>query len=143
MADVIDLAAHRARVAARPEAEPELTPEAEAQFLADWALEEGLPRDRLTGEALASLRRQLLPFAAGEHGDALMPVATLYALARELLYSRALLRCVVGAWESRKATPEMFENDLAAVVADVVLDEQQLETITDPEVVLAGTVELG
>lgn len=140
MAEVIDLAAHRARVAAR--SEPDLTPEEEAQFLADWALEEGLPRDRLTGEALASLRRQLLPFAS-EAGDALMPVSTLYALARELMYARALLRCVVGAWESRTKSPEMFENDLAAVVADVVLDEQQLETITDPEVVLAGTVELG
>lgn len=141
MADkVLDFAAAKAKRDAA--LGPELTPEQEAQFLADWALEEGLPRDRLTGEALACLRRQLLPFA-DEAGDALMPVSTLYALTRELMYARALLRSVVGAWEFRKSSPEMFENDIAAVVADVVLDEQRLETITDPEVVLAGTVELG
>lgn len=140
MADVLDFVAAKARRDSH--AEDDLTPEQEAQFLADWALEERLPRDRLTGEALACLRRQLLPFA-GTPGDALMPVGTLYAITRELMYARALLRTVVGAWEFRKSSPEMFEADVAAVVADVVLDEQQLETITDPEVVLAGTVELG
>lgn len=137
---VVDLSAVRARRQAEDEAFEGL----EELIAADQQLEATLPRDRLTGEAIAELRIQLLPHAA-EPGDALMPVSTLYALNREVLYLRALLRCVRGSWESyqrRSCTREVFENDIAAVVVDVVADEQ-IETIRDAEVTLAGTVEVG
>jgi hypothetical protein len=110
----------------------------------DFLREMALPRARLTDEASAGLRRQLLEHA-DKPGDAVLPVSALYAMNRELLQQRATQLSLIGIWaayQRGESSREVFENDIRLLAADIA-DDQKLETITDPEVVLAGTVELG
>lgn len=148
MADVINgFTARRSHQLAEERAQAEwdgLLEFDDEAYMRDLEREQALPRARLTGEASASLRRQLLEHA-DKPGDAVLPVAALYAMNRELMQQRAMLLSLSGIWaayQRGESTREVFETDIRLLVADIA-DDAKLESITDPEVVLAGTVELG
>lgn|GEM_PF-4206011 len=146
MGDVVDVDFAAARAAREAAADQELDPTEEAAFQADAALQGTLSAARLSASALGGLRRQVLPFAA-EPGDALLPASVLFAMVRELLEHRARRNALCDAYFEHESAhgacpPDGLVHDVATIVVSCIQDEI-LETITDPEVVLAGTVELG
>jgi len=139
MAEIIDFSAARAKRLAEDDAFEGL----DALIEADLRAEEKLPRERLSPDALAALRVDLIGAMSGagaRNTDRASVLHTvLYAMVRELLDQRACMATVRSAWEAyeKRELPQHVLVDEIAVIAEAN-DCGELEILCSLGVALEG-----
>jgi hypothetical protein len=129
MGEIFDLAVARAKRQAEDDAFEGL----DALIEADLAAEQALPRERLSPEALAALRVDLIAAMSGAGARntdrASVLHAVLYAMVRELLDQRACVATLRSAWVARQKntlSQADFEDEIAVLAEVSELAEREI-----------------
>lgn len=131
----VDFGAARAKRAASGAPIADLDAELEEAFQLDELAERKLTRARVSPEALAELRVELVRAMTADGAEptarASVLHSVLYAMVRELLDQRACARTVAGAWNAyqARAVPQSeFEHDIGCIAefGDLVAESEIL-----------------